>query len=68
MNQPLLVLLGRLMSGQQLTKDEIRGLIAHYRYLYDDWNRQEAELITLREKVRLLRNENQFLTGLLQEE
>lgn len=68
MNQPIIMLLARLMNGQQLTKDEIGGLVTHYRYLYDDWNRQEAELITLREKVRLLRNENQFLTGLLQEE
>lgn len=68
MLRPLLVSLGMLVRGIPLSKEELVELAHHVRFLYDAYDRQEAELITLRERVRLLKAENEFLTGMLQEE
>ena len=67
MNGPLLVILGRLVKGLPVSKEELRELAHHVRFIYDAYNRQEAEIITLRERTRLLKAENEFLTGMLQE-
>lgn len=68
MISPILVEIGRLAKGEELSLAKKKELATHLRYIYDDWTRMQGEVITLREKVRLLRNENEFLTGLLQED
>jgi len=65
-SQGMLVIAGRLVRGEKFDDETMIELAHHIRLMYDAINRQEAELITLRERVRLLKNENEFLTGMLQ--